>query len=146
MSHRRNHRQNEMRIERANLQTELAVVEREATVIFAITQQFARELPHTIGLLVPGAFVHDQEYFGEHGPVDSGQSFQIAISVPEGLGCCLWDTEEWASYDLAPKEREAVAYRKFIPYKDLPLVVQLKLLRFTGPVLTRLLDMTSQSS
>jgi hypothetical protein len=50
-------------------------------------------------VLLGGHF--DRSFDPDDGPHDSGQVVQAALLIPEGLGVCLWDPEEFSALQTA---------------------------------------------
>lgn len=142
MSHRRNGRFQRPIAVSAEIHSRLLLAEEDAAVILELARQLSREVPTSNHLMVLGPVIHEEEYRGEGQPVDSGQLFQVAIRVPDGLGCCLWDTEEWAEHADDPRIQLVAGRNRFLPFLELPVGAKVKTLQHTGDLITRLLNLT----
>lgn len=142
MSQHRNGRSRHSIRRSPEMEARLVLANEDGARILSLTQYLARELPTSVGMMVMGTVAHVQEYRGEFQPVDSGQVYQAVIRVPEGLGCNLWDSEEWVEQQLDPKGMPEASRNKFMPFSELPDNVKLKLMPFTGVLVNRLLDLT----
>lgn len=118
------------------LREKLARANYDAKLIREMTDQLA-DLPEAKGIIVLGGIVCTLPYH-EGGPSGSGRVFQSAIKVPGGLGAVQWDSDELVGYEADPAGKLQLAWNKFVPFVDCLTAVRSKLVRHSGPLVTRL--------
>jgi hypothetical protein len=81
------------------------------------------ELEFTPAKALLGSIILDREY--DRGPQDSGQYIQAALLIPDGIGACVWDSEDYVeTHTGMPEIDYPLAKNLFVPFDDCELAVK----------------------
>lgn len=124
-----------------NLQIKHAMEQAEAKV--ERVSHLVRELGTTglVGREVLLGRYYDRPYDPDYGPNDTGQVVQAALLIPEGLGVCLWDTEEFSALQSSAEGLEPSARLRFRGFDDCSPAEKRFLLPFIEEMLEDLTDL-----
>lgn len=79
----------ELQVVNLRLRQQLELAEAQLPAVNALIDQLTR-LDLANGVIVLGDVIYQRPYTPGQGPTDSGQLYQTAVKIPDGLGLVLW--------------------------------------------------------